>query len=200
VGAAAGERAGASADDVRGPEPAAILARLPSSVPGIDGVHMDVEPHALAEWSEAEGRARLSSGLLRFFDRLRAATSADIDAAINPVYATTFTGGESLAAALARRVNAVSIMAYRSSPARAVAWAAPAAEAICAAHREWRLGVLSGDGEPGTSWAGKSPQAFRKGMDALRSLKTAKAGGRCFIGLAHQDYDSLARLLSPGGE
>jgi len=198
--AAAGEPEWASPGILRFPEHAAMLARLPSSVPGIDGVHLDVEPHALAEWNQAEGRARLSAGLLRFLDGLRAAApGATIDAAINPVYATTFTGGESLAAAVARRVDAVSVMAYRSSPARAVAWAAPAAEAICSVKRKWRLGVLSGDGEPGTSWAGRSAQDFRKGMDALRALEAAEGGGRCCIGLAYQDYDSLARLLSLEG-
>lgn len=179
------------------PEHAALIARLPKHCPRVAGVHFDVEPHALPEWADARARATLADGLVRFYASVReAAPSATVDAAVNPVYAHIPAGSGTLLGAIARCVDSIAIMAYRSSPARAAAWAAPAASLAAAAGRKWRIGVLSGDGEPGTSWRGASPNGFERGMAALRYLAAGGKGGGAFLGLAHQDYDSLFQLLS----
>jgi hypothetical protein len=178
------------------PAHAALLVRLTQTTRLFEGVHFDVEPNALPEWRDPAAQPRLAEGALRFYELARAsASSTKIDAAVNPVFAAVQVRNGNFMHLLAERISSVSLMAYRANVARAIEWSRPAVGAIVAARRPWRMGVLVGDGEPGTSWKGAAPARFLAAMAELRKgVEQQFPASRC-AGLAIQDYDGLARLF-----
>jgi hypothetical protein len=163
-----------------------------------DGLHLDVEPQALPEWHETGARARLLAGTLRLFNSVRSALPhAEIDAALNPIFATLPFEGEMFLTALARRLSSVSVMAYRNKVPAAISWATPAIREISRVSRRWRLGVLvdSNPEEPGTSFAGVPRQAFMVMMDGLDSVLKSRFSELGYSGLAFEGYDGLRLLL-----
>lgn len=179
------------------PEHAALLVRLVTSTNLFDGLHFDVEPNALPDWNDLAARPALIDGTLRFYDLLRAAApNVAIDAAVNPVFALMAAGHENFMYAIAKRTSSVSIMAYRSSVARALDWVAPAIEQVAAARRPWRLGVLvdQNPSEPGTSWFGTPRETFVASMRELDARLLDRWSKSDYLGLVFQDYDGLARM------
>ncbi len=188
------------------PEHAALLVRLVRTTSHFAGLHFDVEPNALPEWSDQLSRSRLADGTLRFYDVIRAvAPGVEIDAATNPIFASMTVRNGNFLRQIAERVNSVSLMAYRNSVKKAIDWAEPAARQIAATRRPWRMGVLVGEGEPGTSWKGASASRFAGAVAELRRLLDQQLPSSCDVGLAFQDYDGLAQIFqflpegAPGG-
>jgi hypothetical protein len=180
-------------DDV--PAHAALLVRLARTTTLFAGLHFDVEPNALPDWADLRARQTLTAGTLRFYEVLRAAApQVKIDAAANPIFASLTAGDTRFMRGLAERVSSVSIMAYRNNVSRAVDWAAPAVSQVTAAQRSWRMGVLVGDGEPGTSWQGASAPKFTTAMTELRGRIGEHLASPLYAGLAFQDYDGLSQI------
>jgi hypothetical protein len=181
------------------PAHAALLVRLTQTNRLFEGLHFDVEPNALPEWREPAAQPRLAERTLRFYERTRSfAPSTKIDAAVNPIFAAVPVRNGNFMRLLAERVSSVSLMAYRANVARAIEWARPAVGEIVAAKRPWRMGVLAGDGEPGTSWKCAEPVRFLAAMAELRKgVEQEFPASRC-AGLAFQDYQGLAGLFDGG--
>jgi len=178
------------------PAHAAQLVRLTQSTRLFDGLHFDVEPNALPEWLDTAARSRLAEGALRFYENAGAfAPSTKIDAAVNPIFAAVPVRNGNFMRLLAERVSSVSLMAYRASVARAIEWARPAVGEIVAAKRPWRMAVLAGDGEPGTSWQCAEPARFLAAMAELRERIERNFPASLCAGLAFQDFNGLARLF-----
>ena len=179
------------------PEHAALLVRLVTSTNLFDGLHFDVEPNALPDWNDFAARPALIDGTLRFYELLHeAAPSIAIDAAVNPVFAVMAAGHENFMYAIAKRTSSVSIMAYRSSVARALDWVAPAIEQVATAGRPWRMGVLvdRNPSEPGTSWFGTPRETFVASMRKLDARLVGRSPKSDYIGLVFQDYDGLSQM------
>jgi hypothetical protein len=178
------------------PDHAALLVRLAQTTRLFEGLHFDVEPNALPEWREPAAQPRLAEGTLRFYEMARAfAPSLRIDAAVNPVFAAMRVRDGNFMRLLAERVSSVSLMAYRAKVARAIEWSRPAVAEIVAARRPWRMGVLAGDGEPGTSWKCTEPTRFLAAMSELREGVEREFPASLCAGLAFQDYRGLADLF-----
>jgi hypothetical protein len=178
------------------PKHAALLIRLAQTTRLFQGLHFDVEPNALPEWRDAVARPGLAEHTLHFYEMIRAAApDIEIDAAVNPIFASMTVRNGNFMRLLAERVDSVSLMAYRDSVTRAIEWARPAVREIIAANRAWRMGVLAGDGEPGTSWKCASPARFMQAMKELRErLDQDFPSSRC-TGFAFQDYQGLASIF-----
>lgn len=182
------------------PRHADLLVRLMTKPSHFDGLHFDVEPNALAEWQSPLGRRPLLEGTLRFYDLLRAAAPAvPIDAAVNPVFATlATTTDENFLGEIARRVDSVSIMAYRNNVSRALDWSHAAVEQAIAKGRDWRIGVLvtNNPDEPGTSWYGVPRKGFDSAMQQLDKSLVARYQSAHYAGLVFEDYDGLTEMFA----
>lgn len=178
------------------PAHAALLVRLTQTTRLFEGLHFDVEPNALPEWRDPASQPRLAEGALRFYEMARTlAPSTRIDAAVNPIFAAVPVRNGNFMRLLAERVSSVSLMAYRASVSRTIAWASPAVGEIVAAKRPWCMAVLAGDGEPGTSWQCTEPARFLAAMAELRESIERDFPASLCAGLAFQDFNGLARLL-----
>lgn len=177
------------------PAHAALLIRLTQTTRLFDGLHFDVEPNALPEWRDPIARPRLAAHTLHFYEMIRAAApGVDIDAAVNPIFATMTVRDGNFMRQLAERVDSVSLMAYRDSVTRAIDWARPAVREIIAAKRAWRMGVLAGDGEPGTSWKCALPARFIQAMKEFRERLDQDFPSSLCAGFAFQDYQGLVGM------
>jgi hypothetical protein len=180
-------------DPVRLPDHLALAARAVST--GLlDGLHLDVEPHALPAWRDPSSRAPLLTGTVKLLDLVRSALpDADIDAAVNPSFATVPYHGESFLTALARRLTSISIMSYRDSVSETIKRATPSIREISRLGRRWRLGVLvdPNPDEPGTSWSGRSASSLEAAMDELDGILKSQFSSRGYSGLAFEGYDGL---------
>jgi hypothetical protein len=180
-------------DPVRLPEHLALAARAVST--GVfDGLHLDVEPHALPAWRDPGTRAPLLTGTVKLLDLVRSALpDADIDAAVNPSFATVPYLGESFLTALVRRLTSISIMSYRDSVSETIKRAMPSIGEISRLGRRWRLGVLvdPNPDEPGTSWSHRSASSLEAAMDELDGILRSHFSSRGYSGLAFEGYDGL---------
>jgi hypothetical protein len=164
-----------------------------------DGVSLDVEPNALPAWHDQSRRQQLMEGTVAFYDFVRAAApNISIDAALNPAFAgLRLSSGQNFLAALAHRLDSVSIMAYRDNPERAIKWASRAIAVVEAAGLPWRLGVLvHTSSETGTSFVGTSRMVFEADMVALEDLVRSHGPSAHYRGLIFEDYNGLKRILA----
>jgi hypothetical protein len=183
-------------DPVRLPAHLALAARAVST--GLfDGLHLDVEPHALSAWRDPISRAPLLTGTVKLLDLVRSALSdADIDAAVNPSFATVPYLGESFLTALSRRLTSISIMSYRDGVSETIKRAMPSIREISRLGRRWRLGVLvdPNPDEPGTSWSDRSASSLEAAMEELDRILRSQFSSRGYSGLAFEGYDGLKLL------
>jgi hypothetical protein len=189
-------------DPGRFPEHLALAARA-VSVQLFDGLHLDVEPHALPAWHDPASRAHLLAGTVELLKLVRSALSeADIDAAVNPAFATLPYGGETFLTALGRQLTSISIMSYRDSVSATIARAVPSIREISRLGRRWRLGVLvdPNPAEPGTSWSNRSGTYFEVAMDELDTTLRSRYLSLGYSGLAFEGYDGLKRMEQSEGE
>jgi len=187
-------------DPVRLPDHLALAGRAVSA--GLfDGLHLDVEPHALPAWRDPSSRLPLLAGTVELLDLVRSALSdADIDAAVNPVFVTVPYHDERFLTALARRLTSMSIMSYRDNVSAAISWAAPSILEVSRLGRRWRLGVLvdPNRAEPGTSWSDRSAVSFDAAMDELDTALRSRFSASGYSGLAFEGYDGLRRMEQKG--
>jgi hypothetical protein len=185
------------------PPQALLLARLATTTRFFDGLQLDVEPHSMAEWDSPTGQMSLMNGTLEFFDRLRtAAPGVALDAAVNPIYATSSLGSGTFLSAIAGRVASLSIMAYRLPVARALDWAAPSIAQSTVAGVPWRIGVLvhPDPDEKRTSWFGSSPAAFSSAMQQLDAAIASRFAHSGYAGLAIEDYAGLRQMIGSAAD
>lgn len=163
-----------------------------------DGVALDVEPNALPGWHDPAQRKRLMDDTVAFYDMVRSkAPHVPLDAALNPAFAGIVLQNDgTLLEALLRRIDSVSLMAYRDSAEGTMTWAAPAIEVIERMGVPWRLGVLvHGSSEAGTSFSEYRRPDFEAEMIALDDLVHRRGPSASYRGLIFEDYNGLARIL-----
>jgi len=164
----------------------------------VDGVHLDVEPHSMPQWKDGAERPRLIDGTIKFFETVRRnAGTTVIDAAVNPIFATTPAGEGTFLSRLVTQVDSISIMAYRRPPARAIAWAEPSIRTAAQAARIWRFGVLADDDpqEPGIDWSRVPAPTFTKTMVDLDQDLRRRFSSDHYAGLAFHAFDGLRSLI-----
>lgn len=163
-----------------------------------DGISLDIEPNALPAWHDPARRRKLLDDTVTFYDMVRSkARQTALDAALNPVFAEIrLQDDQSLIQALVRRLDSVSLMAYRDSVEATMAWAAPAIAAIESIGVPWRLGVLvHASSEKGTSFVGRDRSAFEADMVALDDTVRSRGPSTYYRGLIFEDYNGLARMF-----
>jgi len=167
---------------------------------GFAGVKLDVEPHSLPEWRDADGRSRLVSAYLDMLERVRALLAQDgaglaLSADVPPTYAdveAVGTGG-SLFEALCERLDELTVMAYLSDPEAVVRTTLP----LMAAAQEWGVALEVGvetapNAEPATRLAVRSAEEL---LVALDHVYGRLAGCESFAGFAIHDYRGLVGLM-----
>ncbi len=172
----------------------AAMARHPDI---FDGLSLDIEANSLAQWRDPFGRQALVRQTIQLFETIRSETGGiPIDAALNPFFASVEARqGRTFLDDLARQVDSVGLMAYRSAPSRAMEWARQAI-AILDGTVPWRMGVLvNADPEFGTSYFGKSGAVFQLEMIDL-DARIRIARPKSYAGLVFQDYKGLRAMLS----
>jgi hypothetical protein len=164
----------------------------------VDGIHLDVEPHSLPQWRDGAERLRLIQGTIKFFETVRASAGGTIiDAAVNPIFATTPAGEGTLLSRMVPQLDSISIMAYRRPPARAIAWAEPSIRTAEQAARAWRLGVLVDDDpqESGIDWSRVPAPTLTGTMVDLDQVLSARFSSGRYAGLAFHAFDGLRSLI-----
>lgn len=165
-----------------------------------DGLHLDVEPHSLADW-RAGGAARtaLMVGMIGFVETVRrAAPGWPLEAAVHPQYARlTLPSAAGFMQELIARTDAVALMAYRDDPARQLRFAGPSIDIFERARKPWRLGVLvHADKEKGVSYWGRGRGAvLAAAADLDRLIRTRSGGAPAYRGLMFEHAAGLAAML-----
>lgn len=173
-------------------EHARLLIDLAKTSTLFDGLHFDVEPQALPEWNNPQLRRKLIKGTLSFFKLVRDVTQdIEIDIAVNPIFNTLQFDSSSLLKEMTHYSNSFSIMSYRSNIDKAINWARPSIIEIENHLKEWRMGVLISDGEPGTSWRNTPEKIIYHKMKELDRRLLEEFGSRFYRGIAYHDYDAL---------
>jgi hypothetical protein len=155
-----------------------------------DALHLDVEPHALPAWDEAQRQTELLAGLLQMLDQIRALEPSvrEVHADVPAWFARREYAGASLLQSLGRRVDGLVLMAYAADPRRVDASLRAAADALRGSGVAWWAGVSA---DPRHRCAGENGVAFEA---QLRTLATAFAVNRQMRGIAVHDYGRLAAL------
>lgn len=162
-----------------------------------DALHLDVEPHTLAEWN-GPSREAVAERYLAFVSAIgKAAGDFPLEVAIHPVYAQVAIAGEgNLLFAIEKRVTEVSVMAYRNQPRDAVQFASDAIRVLESSEAKWRFGVLTHQDEiQKLTYAGTAPDHFQDSMVSLnRMLATMSPSGH-YKGLIFEDYFGLLDII-----
>lgn len=162
------------------------------------GIHFDVEPHTLDAWDDEANRPALMEGLARFLANARGALpqTLRVEATLHPKHAgvVALPDGTPFLTAIKPAVDEVSLMAYRDTPQKQIEWANNSVPQLETLGLPWRMAVLTNQGEAGTTYYGKSASSFRASMEQLWSLMGGFSDDK---GLAHENYESLRRILRP---
>jgi outer membrane protein TolC len=155
-----------------------------------DGLHLDVEPHALPAWDDAAQQSGLLTGFMHLFDEVRARDRGrlGVHADVPSWFARRDHAGEPLLQSLARRVDGLVLMAYAARPERVEASLRAAADVLRDTGVAWWAGLSA---DPLHRCAGDDNAAFEA---RLRALAAAFAVDRQLHGVAVHDYTRLAAL------
>ncbi len=178
---------GSGADWTDVPENAAAWARRALAQGDFDGVHLDVEPWAAADWpARAERQLR---GLARAVEAVRATTAHTVEVDLPAGAVADF---PELFAPVMRAASSVTLMAYRDR-APAILELSEAARRVAASiDRPFRIGVDTG---PSTDAHTTFADDGRRVLDRESAAVTAALRrGPLFAGMAVQDFSGWRRL------
>lgn len=169
----------------------------------LDGLCLDIEPHALPEWKNGD-REEAIQGYLDVLGNIRQASQSirlPLAAAVVPFFsgiAAPDGTGKSMLESAAGQLDAAIMMAYRSSPDEGLRIAAKAARQLDAMKKPWWFGVTThrGNNEK-ISYAGASFEHFSAAM--LEIDTRLKTGSPFYQGIAINDYPSLPTILKTQG-
>lgn len=185
------------------PPPLVELLELASSAGPVDGLALDIEPHALPEWKTAE-RATLARGFVALLRNARLGCEQrglPLWAALHPSQAATADPERrraNLAAAALEHLDAAIAMAYRNDAERALALAQGLAAEFASRRLPWFMGVTTQQGpEAGLiSYQGFAPERFAAAMADLQQRAAASGeAALTYRGIAINEFASLSRLL-----
>ena len=173
------------------------LFKIATQTSLFDGVSFDVEPQALPEWEDIKGQKRLIAGTLSFYDHIRAmAPQAVMDIAVNPIFSQLTSENGIFMSELAAKASSLSLMAYRLDVQRAISWAMASIQQFEALERWWRMGILVGEGEKGTSLKGATAADFTNFTVELDRLIINKFHPSFYQGLVIEDYKALKKIYT----
>ncbi|MFC6704706.1 hypothetical protein [Flexivirga alba] len=178
---------------------ASAWARAAAGTGLFTGIHVDVEPYALAAWSGSASRARLVRSYLGLLDALQQETHETghtLEVDVPFWWQTVPVGDHTLADAVLTRVDAVTVMSYRdraTGPDSITAVGADLLERAAAAQRPVRLAAETNPVPdcPSCTFAGRTASELR---DALAEVDRAEASTPAFAGIAVEDYDGWRAL------
>lgn len=159
-----------------------------------DGIHLDVEPYLLDSWT-TDPRAT-QEAYLRLLDRIRTASTLQLEADVPFWFGEHRIGGKTLADEVLRRVNGVTVMSYRDT--------ATGTNSMLAVSQDWLArGLAAGKRVRLAAETGPLPDCrhctfHEEGADALtRELAKVDAATRrsgAFGGIAVHHYGAWSRL------
>lgn len=173
-----------------------IVRRWAEEVRGtalFERLHLDIEPHGRKDWNQH--RTRLSSGLLAAL-REAGRSGLPVDADIPYWYdRVRLPGGSTLDVEVMRRVDSVTIMAYRNRAPEVLRVAASELASAAAVGTPAWIAVNAGPtgGDPAyTSYRGRPAASLRR--DLRRLGKACRSREAC-SGLALHDSESLLAMM-----
>src|SRR3954454_3244772 len=165
------------------PQHVQLLLRLQSALPWLfDGIHLDVEPNALQEWSERSAKLRLIEGTVKFYGLIRRTyPNIPVDAAVNPVFSGLQTAdGRNFLRQIASATRSVSLLGYRNRIDSLLDWTRSSVAQLNGVEARWRMGVEveANTSEPITSWSRVPRQQFMSAMAVLDARLRSSISGR----------------------
>lgn len=163
----------------------------------LDGIHLDVEPHALKAWTRRPGRTRRA-----FLGALGAArraagplpVAADLPFWFDGITLRFRGRHQTLSAAALRQLDAATIMAYRDRPADIIAVSRLELGQAARLGKPLTVGVETGATSPGYLTFFEEGRAALE--QALARIDAVLGGKPSFAGIAVHSYGSL-KTLSP---
>jgi len=170
-----------------------VLDYNKSYPPGFDGIHLDVEPHALPTWKAS--KASLAKNLLHLLEDVKSATSLPLSVDIPYWYEKIPVGETTLADEVMKRADKVAIMDYTTSPTRLVSNAEYELKLADKLGKGVWTGINTDSAGPdGTYFTSSNAlnEVLNNVMDEFLSYKS-------FVGIAFHHYSAYRALLR-GGE
>jgi hypothetical protein len=188
------------------PPPLVELFELASLAGPVDGLALDIEPHALPEWKTAE-RATLARGFVALLRNARLGCEQrglPLWAALHPSHAATADPERrwaNLATAALEYLDAAIAMAYRNDAGRALALAQGLAAAFAARRLPWYMGVTTQEGPEAQhiSYHGFASDRFAVAMVDLQRAAASGEAAPTYRGIAVNEFTTLSRLLPETG-
>lgn len=166
----------------------------------LDGLCLDIEPHALPEWKSG-AREQVIHGYLDLLGNMRQASLSmklPLIAAVVPFYAGIAApdgAGKSVLESAAGKLDAVVMMAYRRAPGESLRIAAKALGQLDAMKKPWWFGVTTHQGaNEAISHAGATFEQFSAALLELDAR--LETHGPLYRGIAINDYPSLPAILT----
>lgn len=159
-----------------------------------DGIHLDVEPYLVSGWITDPPATQ--AAYLRLLDRMRAASTLQLEADVPFWFGEYTVGRKNLADEVLRRVNAVTVMSYRDT--------ATGPNSMLAVSQDWLArGMASGKRVRLAAETGPLPDCLHctfqeEGADALTKelakVDTATRRAAAFGGIAVHHYGAWRTL------
>lgn len=182
------------------PRPVEELLNFQQRSKLMDGLCLDIEPHALPEWKTG-AREQIIRGYLDVLANIRQASKGmnlALAAAVVPFFAGMAAPGEtgkSVLESAAGKLDATVMMAYRSAPGESLRIAAKALEQLDAMKKPWWFGVTTHRGaSENISYAGATFDHFSAALLEIDARLEAHAP--FYRGIAINDYPSLPAILT----
>jgi len=166
----------------------------------MDGLCLDIEPHALPEWKTG-AREQVIRGYLDLLANIRHASQGmnlTLAAAVVPFFANIAAPGEAAQSVLesaAGKLDATVMMAYRNTPGESLRIAAKALGQLNAIKKPWWFGVSTHRGaSKNISYAGTTFDQFSAALLEIDARLETHAP--FYRGIAINDYPSLPDILT----
>ncbi len=166
----------------------------------MDGLCLDIEPHALPEWKTG-AREQVVQGYLELLGNIRQASQSmklPLTAAVVPFFAAIAApdgAGKSILESAADKLDATVMMAYRSAPGEGLRIAAKALGQLDAMKKPWWFGVTTNQGASrDISYAGATFDQFSAALLEIDARLETHAP--FYRGIAINDYPSLSAILT----
>ncbi|WP_433060703.1 hypothetical protein [Dactylosporangium sp. CS-033363] len=173
------------------PKDAVAWRQRVSALRLFDGVHLDVEPYLLANWTRDQ--ASIATSFLSMLDQVRKAGPEPLEADVPFWLATIKVGTRNLAEEVMARVDAITVMSYRDSGSAVVGVGTDLLARAQAGRKPVRLAAETQPANDCSycTFAGRSQAALQQ---QLTAIDAGAAGYSTYQGLAVHDYDSWSKI------
>ena len=181
------------------PQAVTDILALPGFSDVFSGLHLDIEPHTLPDWKDGRAVDRLIAGYLSLMATLRHAIPAElrleVDIPQSYTKRTVVATGLNFTAEIARMVDGVALMTYRTPPDAAMRLANTTIDQLTLARCDWWMGVhCQSAPAPRTGYNGTTTDDFMSQMATLDTL-VRRPDGLC-QGLAFYQLSGLRQIMA----